>query len=453
MGKIKYRALDEMKDSGIEWLAYLPSNWLVDRIQRHFSVRSEKVSDKKYQALSVTKRGILKQLENVAKTDNGDSRKKVLVNDFVINSRADRKGSCGVSSYDGSVSLICHVLKPAFSIFPRYSNYLFRNYYFSEEFYRWGTGIVDDLWSTNIDRMKRISIPVPSRMEQQKIANFLGIKTAQFDSIIAKKELLIQKLEEAKKSLISEVVTGKVKIVNGKLVERDQSEMKDSDVEWLGMIPKDWEIKKLKHIADCYPSNVDKKTNVGEKSVKLCNYTDVYYNDYITKDMDFMIATATKAQVIKFELKKGDIVLTKDSESPDDIAVASIVSEDIDNLVCGYHLSMIKVHECYNSLFMYFQFLSTGIRNYFETKANGVTRYGLSINSFLNLKMVHPNYDESIIISEFLKERLENTHKIIEQIKKQILQIKQAKQSLISEAVTGKIDLRDWDIVQEGEVS
>ena len=242
----RYRDASEMKDSGVEWIGNIPKDWTISRIDKEFNVRNEKVSDKEYPPLSVTKQGILPQLENVAKSDNGDNRKKVCVGDFVINSRADRKGSCGVSIYDGSVSLICNVLTPK-KLHPQYVHSLFRNYYFSEEFYRWGSGIVDDLWSTNIEKMKKINIPIPMGEEDEKIANFLDKKTSQFDSIISKKEALIEKLEEAKKSLISEVVTGKVKVVKSSdgydLVKRSSDDMKDSGVEWIGEIPKDWEVK------------------------------------------------------------------------------------------------------------------------------------------------------------------------------------------------------------------
>ena len=120
MYEIKYRKPEEMKDSGVEWLGRIPKEWSSGKIQQYFKPRNEKVSDKEYEALSVTKQGILKQLENVAKTDNGDNRKLVKKNDFVINSRADRKGSCGVSPYEGSVSLIYHVLTPTDNLCPLY---------------------------------------------------------------------------------------------------------------------------------------------------------------------------------------------------------------------------------------------------------------------------------------------------------------------------------------------
>lgn len=168
----RYRDDEEMKDSGVDWIGKIPKEWTISRISKEFILRNEKVSDKDFAPLSVTKQGILPQLESVAKSDNGDNRKKVCVGDFVINSRADRKGSCGVSAYDGSVSLICNVLIPQY-LDSQYIHSLFRNYYFSEEFYRWGSGIVDDLWSTNVERMKKINIPKPNKNEDKKIAKFL----------------------------------------------------------------------------------------------------------------------------------------------------------------------------------------------------------------------------------------------------------------------------------------
>ena len=98
---------------------------------------------------------------------------------------------------------------------------------------------------------------------------------------------------------------------------------KDSGVEWLGEVPAHWPIQRLKRACHVFPSNVDKKSKDDEVAVRLCNYTDVYYNDTITESMDFMSATATVDQVAKFSLRAGDTLITKDSETADDIAVAA----------------------------------------------------------------------------------------------------------------------------------
>lgn len=191
----KYQTYPAYKDSGVEWLGEVPEQWEIKRLGQFFEERREKVSDKNYAALSVTMKGIVPQLENAAKSDDGDNRKLVLKDDFVINSRSDRKGSSGVSPYDGSVSLISIVLKPK-RIQPAFVHHLFRSYPFQEEFYRYGKGIVADLWSTNSSEMKSILIPEMPETEQQKIAQFLDHETAKIDTLIEKQQRLIELLKE-----------------------------------------------------------------------------------------------------------------------------------------------------------------------------------------------------------------------------------------------------------------
>ncbi len=138
----------EMKDSGYEWLGNIPISWNLTKIGHLYRVRNQKVSDKDFPPLSVTMKGILPQLETAAKTNDGDNRKLVRKGDFAINSRSDRRGSCGISSLDGSVSLINTVLMPLNAMNPKYYNWLFHTVQFADEYYKCGHGIVDDLWTT-----------------------------------------------------------------------------------------------------------------------------------------------------------------------------------------------------------------------------------------------------------------------------------------------------------------
>lgn len=202
-----------MKDSGILWVGKTPEYWKVGRIGGLYELRNQKVSDKDFMPLSVTMKGILPQLETAAKTNDGDNRKLVRVGDFAINSRSDRRGSCGISDYDGSVSLINTILKPRNRMNAKYYNWLFHTPMFADEFYKWGHGIVDDLWTTNWSEMKRISIPLPPIDEQQEIADYLDNKCAEIEQIIADKKLQIETLDGYKKSLIYEYVTGKKEVV------------------------------------------------------------------------------------------------------------------------------------------------------------------------------------------------------------------------------------------------
>lgn len=199
----------EMKDSGIEWIGEIPADWKVVKVANQYTERKVKVSDNDYPPLSVTMKDILPQLATAAKTDAHDDRKLVCKGDFAINSRSDRRGSCGISPYDGSVSLINTILKPRDEMNAEYYDWLFHTTMFSDEFYKWGHGIVNDLWTTNWQDMKKISIPEPALPEQQKIADYLDQKCSEIDTLIAKKEQIVTELENYKKSLIYEYVTGK----------------------------------------------------------------------------------------------------------------------------------------------------------------------------------------------------------------------------------------------------
>ena len=202
----------EMKDSGTVWLGEIPSDWEISKIGSLYTQRNEKVSDKDYPPLSVTMKGILPQLDTAAKTEDGDNRKLVKIGDFAINSRSDRRGSCGISPYDGSVSLINTILTPRNAMHPGYYNWLFHTSLFADEFYKWGHGIVDDLWTTRWQEMKKIIVPVPSYNIQEQISVYLDAKCAKIDELITEKQTLISDLESYKKSLIYEVVTGKRRV-------------------------------------------------------------------------------------------------------------------------------------------------------------------------------------------------------------------------------------------------
>lgn len=202
----------KFKATNIPWLPEIPEHWEMSKVSSHFKQRTEKVSDKDYPALSVSKQGVTPQLENVALSNaEGNSRKLVKVGDYAVNSRSDRKGSCGVSKYEGSVSLITIVLEP-FDIEGGYVHYLFRSNPWIEEFYRNGRGIVADLWTTNFQMMKGMYLPVPPLSEQQAIVSYITERTAKIDSLIEKLNKEIECIKEYKQRLISDVVTGQIKV-------------------------------------------------------------------------------------------------------------------------------------------------------------------------------------------------------------------------------------------------
>lgn len=418
------------QDNYIEWIGVIPSSWKISKIGELYTVKNIKVSDIDYPPLSVTKNGILPQLENAAKSDAHDDRKLVNKGDFVINSRSDRRGSCGISSLDGSVSLINTVLSPKIVLDSEYYNWLFHTAPFADEFYKWGHGIVDDLWTTNWQNMKNIKIPIPSLEEQNHISNFLNRKCIFIDSLINDEIIACEKLAEYKLSLITEVVT---KGLNTNVP------MKDSSIKWIGKIPEHWEVDKLKNISQIKPSNVDKKSKDYEPPVLLCNYTDVYNNEFITNNLEFMKATASYDQIAKLSLDVGDVIITKDSESPEDIAVPAIVTEELENVVCGYHLAVIKSDtKQILPKFLFRSLESDKINKQFELGANGITRFGLGTYPISNAYICKPPLKEQIEIIDYLDKRCNPIDSLISEKKQRIDKLEEYKNSLIFEYVTGK---------------
>ncbi|TCI67446.1 MULTISPECIES: restriction endonuclease subunit S [unclassified Exiguobacterium] len=287
------------------------------------------------------------------------------------------------------------------------------------------------------DKFNSLKIALPPLNEQIVISNYLDIKYDEVEILIKNKQKLITLLEQQRQSIITEAVT---KGLNSNV------KMKESGVEWIGEIPEHWEVRKIKDVGNVYSSNVDKKSVEGEKEVLLCNYVDVYYNDSITVNLDFMKATAKVDQIKIFTLKKHDVIITKDSESPTDIAIPTWVSQDLDGVVCGYHLSLIRCAESVLGHYLYYALESVQIREQFYTRANGVTRYGLSKEAIKNGLIAVPPYNEQLQIAEKLYADNKEIRDMTEKVKAQIEKLKEYRQALIYEAVTGKIDVREMEI-------
>ena len=217
--------------------------------------------------------------------------------------------------------------------------------------------------------------------------------------------------------------------------------MKDSGVEWLGEIPRHWDVKRLKYMATVRNSNVDKKSVDTEDEVSLLNYTDVYYNEYITADIDFMQATATAQQIQLFELKEDDVVVTKDSESWDDIAVPTCVDQDLRGVVCAYHLTLIRPvtdRTCGRYLARYFA--STPGAYQFKVGANGVTRFGLSQKVLRDSLFPLPPLHEQRAIAAYLDAETARIDKLIAKTERLNELLREKRTALISQAVTKGLD-------------
>lgn len=214
----------------------------------------------------------------------------------------------------------------------------------------------------------------------------------------------------------------------------------DSGVEWLGVMPRHWEIRRLKQICNVFPSNVDKKSYDGDPVIQLCNYTDVYYNDYITSELPFMAATATAEQVERFGLRAGDTIITKDSETAADIAIPAYVPEDLPGVVCGYHLSVLRPHAGTCGAFIKWLFDSRYVKGSVQVRANGLTRVGLGQYALDNLVLPFPPFPEQTAIAAFLDRETGKIDALVEEQRRLIELLKEKRQAVISHAVTKGLD-------------
>ena len=426
----KYDKYDKYKDSGVEWLGEIPSHWDVKRLGSFFEERREKVSDVDYPALSETKNGIVPQLDTAAKTDAGDNRKLVKADDFVINSRSDRKGSSGISPYTGSVSLISIVMEPR-TIYPAYAHHLLRSYPFQEEFYRYGKGIVADLWSTNSSEMKNILLPVIPITEQQNIANFLDHETAKIDSLIEKQQQLIQLLKEKRQAVISHAVT---KGLNPNVP------MKDSGVEWLGQVPEHWTVSKLKYfvnVVDCKHITAE----FFDEGIPLASIGEVkgwkvnLLNAKLTNEKHYqeLIDGNRTPQV-------GDIIYTRNAT----VGEASLVHSDLPKFALGQDVCLIHIIQKLLPEFLLHFLKSEIIKIQLNSAMVGSTFKRINVDDIRNYLIVIPPAEEQESILKDLSKKIEKYDLLIDFAVQQIKLMQERRTALISSAVTGKIDVSDW---------
>ncbi|OKH51272.1 hypothetical protein NIES2101_18790 [Calothrix sp. HK-06] len=213
--------------------------------------------------------------------------------------------------------------------------------------------------------------------------------------------------------------------------------IKDSGVSWIGKIPKHWNVNILNNLVQIILSNVDKKNSENEKKVLLCNYTDVYYHLFISSKIEFMEASATHDEIENFSLKINDVLITKDSESPYDIAVPSLVIDNIENLLCGYHLSILRpLIDKIDGRYLLFSILSTYVKSQFSSFAKGITRYGISYQHIKSVNICVPPLKEQQAIARYLDEKIAAIDTLIVKKQRLIQLLEEKRDALINQAVT-----------------
>lgn len=410
-----------MKDSGIPWIGEIPSHWGTDNIGSLYSQRNEKVSDKDYPPLSVSKMGVVPQLETAAKTDDGDNRKLVKKGDFAINSRSDRRGSCGISAYDGSVSLINTILTPRTEMNPRFYDWLFHTSVFADEFYKWGHGIVDDLWTTRWAEMKRISIVVPPIPEQQTIADFLDKKCGEIDEMVSLQEKIVEELKAYKQSVITEAVC--------KGLNPDVP-MKDSGIEWIGQIPEKWGIQPIKWNFNIYAGATPKTDNADywNGSIPWITPADFKTEDrFVYKGTRFLTEEGVDSCAATL-LPRGSIIFSK--RAP--IGLVVINAEPL----CTNQGCLGCVSTTDSPAYYYYAISAFGEQ--YNLYGSGTTFKEISATNFADFLLPHPPIGEQQAIAGFLDKKCGEINTLISLKQSKIDALKEYKKSIIYEYITGK---------------
>lgn len=422
------------KPSGIKWLGEIPQSWEIKPLQAIFNQRNEQNNNLEFQTiLSLVKDvGVIPYEEkgnvgNKAK-DDLQGYKIARVNDLVLNKMNAVIGSLGVSKYDGLVSpiyLVLYIENPNYLI--AYYSYLFQTKSIQKFLRKFAYGIMEIRESIDYLEFKKMFLPTPPLQEQKEIAEFLDKKCEKIQNYINKKQKLITLLQEKKQALINEAVCGRV-ACHTERSEVSTTAYKPSGIEYLGLIPHHWEVKKLKHICKINPQA-----------------NETLPNNFVYIDLESVIkGQLLKEQVINKEqapsraqriLQKQDILfqLVRPYQRN------NYIFNKNGDYVASTGYAQIRTKECVN--FVYYALLENSFVERVILKSTGSNYPAITSNDFADLKIPLPPLQEQKQIANFLDEKCEKINSVIEKTKKQIELVKEYKNTLINEAVCGRINL------------
>lgn len=412
--------------SGEAWIGVVPERWSVEPLGRWFRERKATVSDADFAPLSVTMQGIVPQLENVAKTDNNANRKLVRKGDFAINSRSDRKGSAGVSGLDGSVSVITTVLQPR-GLNPRFTHHLLRSRPFQEEFYRWGHGIVDDLWSTKWSDMKSIKIPVPPEPEQRAIADYLDRETAQIDAFIAKNEELIALLAERRASVIGGAVTRGTD---------EAAELSTEGPDWIGAVPAAWTVQPIKNAYSVVVGKMLNESKSEGEPVPYVRAANIQPEGLDLSDVKEMKATAADRRALA--LRSGDVVFV---EGGGGYGRSDYLTRDLPGWVFQNHVIRLRSRPGHDGRFLNYWLQHVRQLGHYEALSAFATIPNVSGDKLGRIEMPVPSLSEQREIVEHIEEATSQIDAAVAVAQRSVDLARERRAALISAAVTGKIDV------------
>ena len=449
-----------MKNSGVEWIGEIPDDWEVSRVKNFLSERTGGAwgDEKKNNANDIICLRIAdfdysrfkfnNSTELTIRNYNTDIIEKLLLkkDDILV-----EKSGGGDKTPVGRAVIFEKTYKALFANFMdrlRVRNnisalfflYVWTTYYDNKymlPYVKQTTGI-QNLDITSI--LSGVFFPLPPKSTQQRIATYLDKKCSKIEETIQNQQQVIEKLKAYKQSLITEAVTGKVKIENGKICGEYES-YKDSGVEYLGKIPLDWNIKRLRYIGKCQ-NGISKGGEFFGSGYPFVSYGDVYNNLILPETVSGLIESTPEEQE-NYSVKAGDIFFTRTSETIEEVGFTSVCLKTIKNATfAGF---VIRVRPFTDELipdYSKYYFSSDAHRRFFVKEMNLVTRASLSQDLLKRLPVLIPSKEKQKEIAVYLDKKCTAIDTAIEQKQKLIEKLTEYKKSLIYECVTGKKEVK-----------
>lgn len=427
------------KGSGIEWMGQVPSGWGLRRAKHLFRKMARPIRPTDeivtcFRDGTVTLRRN-RRLDGFTEAIQESGYQGIRCGDLVIHQMDAFAGAVGVSDSDGKGSPVYAVCVPASGVHPHYHQRVVRQMALSGWIGALAKGVRERSTDFRFDIFGRQVLPLPALDEQAAIVRFLDHVDSRIQRFIAAKERLIELLEEEKQAIIDRAVTRGLD---------PHVPLKPSGVDWLGDVPVHWEACRMANVAELRVSNVDKHVLPDEVPVRLCNYVDVYRHDRITSAFEFMPGSASCREAEHFGLRHEDVVLTKDSESWEDIASPAVVIDPPSDLVCGYHLAILRpLPSALAGRYLASALQAGPVATQLRVAANGVTRYGLTQGAIRNVWIPLPDLAEQVAIAGFVDQAKASIDQTRVTAERQICLLREYRTRLISDVVTGKLDVRE----------
>lgn len=425
----------EYKDSGIEWIGVIPSEWSIVSTKRLFQNNKCIVGDNVdgYERLALTMNGVIKRSKEDAaglQPEKFESYQILRKNELVfklIDLENIKTSRVGLSPFTGIVSPAYITLSNT-ETDNRFYYYFYMFMYYNNVFNNLGgAGVRSTLNSKDL-----LNIPVPKVLyaTRQLIADYLDQKSAAIDTLITDKQKLIDLLKEKRQAIISEAVT--------KGLDKDAL-MIDSGIEWIGEIPKGWDVKKLRYLGSCQ-NGLSKAGEYFGSGYPFVSYGDVYKNYELPQAVEGLVES-TEVERESCSVIRGDVFFTRTSETIEEVALTSTCLSTVENATFAGFLIRFRPYTHYeiSPEFSKYYFRSQIHRAYFVKEMNLVTRASLSQELLKNLPVVLPPIEEQQVIADYLEKKTTAIDTLITEITLQIEKLKEYRQSIISEVVTGKV--------------